>query len=187
MTPSYQNTAQNILDVSDGTAVSFVLLIAEVRKALLSNDYEPADQGQCIQKSNPSFDYSIPTLTAYFEAFLGKLNSFLYLFNEPDLRTSFQYCVLTSGCSADPDPESIDTPGLYLVLALGAKHSNPDSITAYKDLHARTSNFLSYGNWGDNLWAMRMLALLCICHCDERHEIEDQSRHYLSELTLFPR
>ncbi|PVH70161.1 hypothetical protein DL98DRAFT_145852 [Cadophora sp. DSE1049] len=182
MTSGYRLNPHDIFDVSDGTADSFVVLIVEVRKAFLSPSYgcsfhaTSAHHETGIFQSNPSFDYSISTLTSYLEAFLGKLNSFLYLFNESDLRTNFQYFVLTNGCL--PGPGSV--PELYLVLALGAKLSSPDFTKAYLDLYSQTRICLSNGKWGNNLWVMRMLALLSFCHCDDIHEIDDQSCHYLN-------
>jgi len=175
-TSGYHNNPDGIFDGSESAADSFDVLIFEVRKVFLSPPYGSAYDGTSCRQSNPSFNYSIPTLTSYLEAFLEKLNSFLYLFDESDLRKDFQYFVLTNGCL----PGLGSVAELYLVLALGAKLSSPDSTKAYLDLYARTSNSLSNSKWGKNLWVMRMLTLLSACHCDDDHENYDQSCHYLN-------
>jgi hypothetical protein len=104
----------------------------------------------------------------YLDGFIQKLNHFLYLSSEAELRQVFQQVL--DGNS----PQQDKVIELCLILALGANCTGSVGAHVWWYVEAR-SRLYHFGKWVDDLWMMRILAFLCLYHLN----ISLQSSYHL--------
>lgn len=136
-----------------------------------------SDMIRHVQAINPFVHYDRASILPLLHSFLCRVNSVFGLFSDGELE---RYMDLeldsTSGL-----PNQVMSE-LCLVLALGAQASdggNDDKIIMWYENGRR---YLDDENWRDELWVMRMMALVSVYHMAERR---DTSRHYLSKFSSF--
>jgi hypothetical protein len=103
----------------------------------------------------PSNSQSVKLL---FESFLQTTNHVLFLFSEFELRRSFRPSeyILEQDLSID----------MCLVLALGAKYSITQVDGTQNEWYTRARLRLLSEDFEDDMWMMRVLAMICIFEID---------------------
>ena len=130
-----------------------------------------------VQAINPFVHYDRASILPLLHSFLCRVNSVFYLFNDGELE---RYVAMELDSTIGL-PNQIMSE-LCLVLALGAQAS--DTVNDDKTImwYENGRRYLDDENWRDELWVMRMMALLSVYHMAERR---DTSRHYLSKFPTF--
>jgi hypothetical protein len=130
------------------------------------------DQASCHQtQSDPEVDSSgVNVVEDYFEQFLKKLNHFLFLFSESELRQSFDPKVHT--------PDEDFPVHIYLVLALGAKYSGFQAEKLCNKWYMKARLRLLHDDLQDDLEMMRLLTMLCIFKVSDNVDYSSSS-HFL--------
>jgi hypothetical protein len=101
---------------------------------------------------------------------LKKLNHFLFLFSESQLRQSFDPKVHT--------PDEDFPVHIYLVLALGAKYSGFQAEKLYNQWYMKARLRLLQDDLQDDLEMMRLLTMLCIFKVSDNVDYSSSS-HFL--------
>lgn len=129
------------------------------------------DLASCHQTHpDPEVDSSgVNVVEVYFEQFLKKLNHFLFLFSESELRQSFD--------PTDHTPDEDFPIHIYLVLALGAKYSGFQAENLCNEWYMKARLRLLHDDLQDDLEMMRLLTLLCIFKVNDNI---DAANHFLS-------
>lgn len=130
------------------------------------------DQASCQKiQSDPEVDSSgVNVVEVYFEQFLTKLNHFLFLFSESQLRQSFD--------PKDHRPDEDFPVHIYLVLALGAKYSGFQAEKLCNQWYMKARLRLLHDDLQDDLEMMRLLTMLCIFKVSDNVDYSSSS-HFL--------
>ena len=124
-----------------------------------------------IEALNPFDHYAASAFQPFLDAFIARVNSVFFFFDEKALEQRFQ--MLSKGAPVVPKS---DISELCLVLALGAQMSNGDNDDQTIMWYENGRRYLDNENWRNELWTMRPMALVSLYHLSER---PDTSRHYL--------
>ena len=122
-----------------------------------------------VQALNPFDHYTMLAVKPFLVMFLQRINSVWYFFDEEALNELLKLEAYTSL----PNSKMSE---LCMVLALGAQVSNGGNDDKSIMWYENARRYLDNENWGDELWIMRVTALISLYHIGER---PDTSRHYL--------
>ena len=170
---SLTENVQRILTVGRETLIPTSLL---QHKDQIGDDFYtwPGKAMPHVQALNPFDHYTASSIKPFLDAFIARVNSVFFFFDEQALEQRFEILSEVSSSTLNSNMSE-----LCLVLALGAQMSNGGNDDQTIMWYENGRRYLDDENWRNELWIMRATALISLYHLGER---PDTSRHYLGEL-----
>ena len=188
LTPTYSKSARTSHIVQESLTESVAWIMKEARQRFDPSRGPAQGEGQLVDVKQPWQGINIPHVQALnpfdhypasifqpcLDAFVQRVNSIFFFFNEEDLEQRFR--IVSERSAGLPNGEMSE---LCLILALGAQMrtgGNDDGTIMWYENGRR---YLDDQNWCNELWLMRATALISLFHLEQR---PDTSRHYLGRL-----